>query len=91
MCLMNRLSDSGSEVDAAEDAVLLFEGNEEKASDLQDFISPFLDMLPPVQAKQYLKLLEQFQELGFEPSKIKDALCSSKLDEEKTLDLLTGT
>ena len=43
------------------------------------------------QAKVYLRLLGQFQELGFEKIKVKEVLVTSNLDEEKALDLLTGT
>lgn len=41
-------------------------------------------------AKKYLTLITQFSELGFPAESVKDALNKSKLDENKTLDILTG-
>ena len=41
------------------------------------------------QVSVYLKLLAQFQELGFASHQIKSALVTTQLDEEKTLDILT--
>lgn len=43
------------------------------------------------QAKEYLRLMDQFQELGFDKASVKVALVTSHFDEEKTLDILTGT
>ena len=43
------------------------------------------------QAKEYVKLLGQFKELGFSDDKIQEALINSNLDENKTLDVLTSS
>ena len=43
------------------------------------------------QAKEYIKLLGQFKELGFSEDKIQEALINSSLDENKTLDVLTSS
>jgi hypothetical protein len=42
-------------------------------------------------AEIYLKLSKNFMELGFSRESIKDALISSNLDEDKSLDLLIGS
>ena len=44
-----------------------------------------------LQAKEYVKLLGQFKELGFSDDKIQEALINSNLDENKTLDVLTSS
>ena len=40
---------------------------------------------------QYLHLLGQFKEFGFEESRVKAALIDNDLDEDRILDCLTAT